>query len=85
MIINSNPNKPEHRELLDPQVREAFEYAIDRNAIVQTAWLGTRPLEPRLSPEGDISEGVDWHDPNIQPLPFDIAKANEILDSLGYT
>ena len=25
-----------------------------------------------------------WHDSPIQPLPFDIARANEILDSLGY-
>jgi len=83
-IINSNPKKPEHRELLDPQVKEAFEYAVDRNEIVQTAWLGHATPGAALLPEGDMSEGVDWHDPNIQPLPFDIAKANEILDSLGY-
>src|SRR4029078_7577790 len=39
-IFTLNPHKPAHPELLDPKVREAFEYAIDRNAIVQTAWLG---------------------------------------------
>jgi len=83
-IINSNPKKPEHRELLDPQVREAFEYAIDRNQIVQTAWLGHATPGDTIIPEGDRSGGIEWHDPNIQPLPFDIAKANEILDSLGY-
>ncbi len=84
LIINSNPDKPEHRELLDPKVREAFEYAVDRDQIVQTAWLGHASPGSVLIPEGDISEGIDWHNPSIQPLPFDIDRANEILDSLGY-
>ncbi len=83
-IINSNPDKPEHRELLDPKVREAFEYAVDREQIVETAWLGHATPGAALLPEGDVSGGIDWHNPNIEPLPFDIAKANEILDSLGY-
>lgn len=84
LIINSNPKKPKNRELLDPRVREAFDYAIDREQIVQTAWLGHASPAAALIPEGDVSEGIDWHNPDIQPPPFDIAKANEILDSLGY-
>jgi ABC-type transport system substrate-binding protein len=33
----------------------------------------------------DAIETVPFTDnPNIQPLPFDLAKANQILDSLGY-
>ena len=84
LIINSNPDKPEHRELLDPKVREAFEYAIDRDQIVETAWLGHATPGDALIPEGDVSGGIDWHNPDLAPLPFDIAKANEILDSLGY-
>ncbi|MGZ8565495.1 MAG: ABC transporter substrate-binding protein [Actinomycetota bacterium] len=84
LIINSNPEKPENRELLDPKVREAFEYAVDREQIVETAWLGHATPGTTLIPEGDLSGGIDWHNPNIEPLPFDIAKANEILDSLGY-
>ncbi len=83
-IINSNPDKPEHRELLDPQVREALEYAIDRNAIIETAWLGFATPGDALIPEGDISGGINWHDPDLAPLPFDLDKANELLDSLGY-
>lgn len=83
-IFNSNPKKPEHRELLDPKVREAFEYAIDRDEIVRTAWLGFATPGDSLIPEGDISGGIDWHDPSLEPLPLDLAKANEILDSLGY-
>ena len=79
-IINSNPNKTVNRELLNPQVREAFEYAIDRQKIVDTAWLGYATPGTTIVP---LASGK-WHDSSITPLPFDIAKANEILDSLGY-
>jgi peptide/nickel transport system substrate-binding protein len=84
LIINVDPNKTEHRELLDPQVREAFEYAIDRNQIVQTAWLGFATPGSTIVPAGDSTGGVQWQDPGIQPLPYDPAKANQILDDLGY-
>lgn len=79
-IFNSNPKKPEHRELLNPKVREAFEYAINRNQIVKTAWLGYgQPGSTIVPPATD-----QWHDSSIQGLPYDIAKANQILNSLGY-
>ena len=84
-IFNSIPSKPDHPELLNPKVREAFEYAIDRNAIVQTAWLGLRDARLDLIPEGNATGGTQWHDDQIQPLPFNIDKANQILDDLGYT
>jgi peptide/nickel transport system substrate-binding protein len=84
LIINSNPDKPENRELLDPKLREALEYAIDREQIVETAWLGHATPGAALLPEGDVSGGIDYHNSNVEPLSFDIAKANEILDSLGY-
>jgi len=79
-IFNSNPKKPEHRELLNPQVREAFEYAVDRNQIVKTAWLGYAQPGTTIVPPGTGA----WHDSAIKPLPFDLAKANQILDSLGF-
>jgi len=79
-IINSSPNKTQNLELLDPKVRVAMEYAIDRAAIAQTAWLGyAKPGSTILPP----ATGV-WHDPDIQPLPYDINKANAILDAAGY-
>jgi peptide/nickel transport system substrate-binding protein len=83
-IINMDPNKPEHRELLNPRVREAMEYAIDRDSIVQTAWLGHASPGSTIIPAGNATGGTEWHDRNIQPLPFDLDKANQILDSLGY-
>ncbi len=83
-LFNVDPHKKSHRELLNPKVREAFEYAVDRNSIVQTAWLGHAAPGASIVPAGNSTGGIEWHDPSVQPLPFDIAKANQILDSLGY-
>jgi peptide/nickel transport system substrate-binding protein len=80
LIINSSPKKEQNLELLDPRVRMAMEYAIDRNAIVQTAWLNHAKPGTTIVPAG----AGTWHDGQIQPLPFDIAKANAILDAAGY-
>jgi peptide/nickel transport system substrate-binding protein len=78
--INGNPQKVTHRELLNPLVREAFEYAIDRQEIVKTAWLGYgSPGSVMVSP-GDGT----WHDSSVQPLPFNLAKANQLLNQAGY-
>ena len=79
-IINSSPDKTTNLELQNPLVREAMEYAIDRNAIVQTAWLGfAAPGSTIVPPSTPL-----WHDAQITGLPFDIAKANALLDQAGY-
>jgi peptide/nickel transport system substrate-binding protein len=80
LIINSSPAKTANLELLNPDVRMAMEYAIDREAISQTAWLGYAKPGSTIVPTG----AGEWHDPQIQPLPFDVAKANAILDAAGY-
>lgn len=78
-IINTNPQKKNNHELLDPKVREAFEYAMDRATMDKTAWLGY--AEPGST---IIAPATGWHDNSIKPLPFDLGKANQILDGLGY-
>ena len=40
-IINANTRKANDRELLNPLVRRAFEYAVNRNQIIKTAYLGS--------------------------------------------
>jgi peptide/nickel transport system substrate-binding protein len=79
-IINANPDKTTNRELLNPLVREAFEYAVDRNKIVQTAWLGYAQPGTTIVP---ASTGK-WHDSGVQALPFDLDRANALLDQAGY-
>ncbi|HEU4448974.1 MAG TPA: ABC transporter substrate-binding protein [Gaiellaceae bacterium] len=80
VIFNSNPDKPRNRELLDPQVREAFEYAIDREEIAEVVFGGN--AEPVASIVAPITG--EWMNPNIEPLPFDVDEANRILDEAGY-
>ncbi len=80
LIINSNSKMTSHRELLNPLVREALEYATDRQQILQIIMLGHANLE-----ESVIGAGTGaWHNPNVPVLPFDIAKANQLLDQAGY-
>lgn len=79
LIINTNPKKKNHPELLDPQVRKAFEYAMNRSEIVDKAWLGMATTGSTI-----VAPATGWHDDSIAGLPFDIAKTNAILDGLGY-
>jgi peptide/nickel transport system substrate-binding protein len=80
-IINSNPQQQaSHKELLNPLLRQAFDAAIDRQAIVKTSLLGYG--EPGSSIIGPATG--HWYDPAIKPTPFNLAKANQLLDQAGY-
>jgi peptide/nickel transport system substrate-binding protein len=80
--FNSNPAKPKNRELLDPRVKEAFEYAIPRKQIVDVVFRGyAKPWANILSA---WSGPPGWLNPAVKPLPYDPGKANAILDGLGY-
>lgn len=80
-IINSNPKQdPSHAELLNPLLREAFNYAVDRSAIVKTSLLGYGTPGSSIIPPAT----GHWYDPSITPPPFDLAKANQLLDQAGY-
>lgn len=79
-IFNSNPDKRENRELLEPEVRTAFEHAIDREEILEVVYGGNgEPVASIVAPQTG-----EWMNPNVQPLPYDIEEANRILDELGY-
>jgi peptide/nickel transport system substrate-binding protein len=80
LIINTNPKKVDHRELLNPNVRKAFEYAMDRNTIDKVAFLGyAQPAQSIIPPATG-----KWYDPAVKPLPYSLAKANALLDAAGY-
>ena len=80
--INSNPVKPKNRELLDPRVKEALEYAIPRQQLVDVVYGGH--AQPWANIMSAWSGPSGWLNPNVKPLPYDVAKANQILDQLGY-
>ena len=81
--INSNPAKTKNRELLDPQVKEALEYAIPRQELVDVVYGGH--AQPWANIMSAWSGPSGWLNPDVKPLPYDVAKANQILDQLGYT
>jgi peptide/nickel transport system substrate-binding protein len=79
-IINSNPKKPNNRELLDLKVKEAFAHAIDRQQIVDVVWLGhAESAASFIAPATG-----DWVNPNLQPEEFNLDTANGLLDGAGF-
>ncbi len=80
-IINSNPKQlASHKELLNPLVRQAFDAAIDRQAIVKTSLLGFGTPGSSIVPPAT----GHWYDPAIKAPPFSLATANKLLDQAGY-
>lgn len=79
LAINPNPAKPDHTELLQPDVRMAFEYGVDRNAIAQQVFLGHAKPGSTIIPPANGS----FHN-TLSALPFDLSKANQLLDQAGY-
>lgn len=80
MLVNSNPAKRRNRELLDPRVRAAISMAIDRAGLVSV------PFRGEARPWGDwvVPYSGAWADPALKPPRLDPARANAILDALGY-
>jgi len=71
--------------LRDPAFRVALDYAIDRDKICQLVYSG------RAQPGYTMITSDTWRDPDFHweppagvKRPFDIAKANELLDAAGY-
>ena len=65
---------------MNPLVRQAFDAAINRQAIVRTSLLGHgRPGSTIIPPATG-----HWSDPAIKPTTFSLAKANQLLDQAGY-
>lgn len=69
-----------HPALRDRNVRLALAYATDKQKIIDVAELGLANPGLTLIPD---SLGT-WYNNTLQDYPFDIAKANQILDEAGY-
>lgn len=68
-----------HPALADTRVRQALNYAIDREAIAKTLFRGyVQPAGQMVSPAGF------GYDPNLKPYPYDLAKAKQLMAQAGY-
>lgn len=60
-------------------LRQAFERAIDRKALVQVVYNGLYPPIAQANPPGS-----PFYIPSFQPLPRDIARAKKLVAELGF-
>lgn len=72
-----------NKALLDPKVRQAMEYAIDKKSITEVALGGAGVPGTTIEP----TAAAFWHyEPAANELrSFDPTKANTLLDQAGYT
>ena len=63
----------------DVKVRQAMNYAIDKEAIVDALFEGKGNPSSALLTEGDVG-----YDPSITPYPYDPETARQLLDEAGY-
>ncbi|WP_277185010.1 glutathione ABC transporter substrate-binding protein GsiB [Caballeronia sp. BR00000012568055] len=63
----------------NPKVREALNYAINKEALVKVAFAGYA-----VPSEGVVPPGVDYATPKLGPWKYDPAKARELLKEAGY-
>ena len=64
----------------NPLVRQAFNAAIDRAALVQVVYNGM--YAPSVQP---VSASSPFYDPSLKPPPRDVAKAKALLQQAGVT
>jgi len=63
----------------DKRVRQAISMALDRQAIVDVIWYGHgRPAR------GPLVSTNPWFDNSLPEYPYDLKKANALLDEAGY-
>jgi peptide/nickel transport system substrate-binding protein len=87
LIINTvaDTNKPAPKRnpaLEDPQVRLALATAINKKDLVDIVLQGLGSPGDTIVPP--TLGGGFWHNPNIKDVQFDIAAANQILETAGY-
>jgi peptide/nickel transport system substrate-binding protein len=73
--------------LKDWRFRQALNYAIDHQALVDNAYLGHAIPASTIIQSGFFPKELDWHwePPADQKYTFDLEKAKAALDAAGYT
>jgi peptide/nickel transport system substrate-binding protein len=68
------------KELADLKVRQAIAHAIDKDFVVKTIFLGYAEAATGPVPKND----PQFYTPDVELYPFDVARANALLDEAGY-
>ena len=77
MLVLFNAEKP---PFSDRRVRQAVNYAIDKDALVKSLFEGkTTPLDGQL-----VTPDYVGYNPTLKPYPYDPAKARQLLAEAGY-
>jgi peptide/nickel transport system substrate-binding protein len=79
-IVNSNPKKTGHKELLNASVKAAMAHAIDRKQIIRVVFLGYATPASSIVPAATGG----WHNPRVNPESFNLKLANQLLDRAGF-
>ncbi len=81
LIVNDSVNNKKHPELRKLEVRQAIDLAIDRTAMIDTVYNGF------AVPGGSLLLPLyvpDFLSADVPVTERDVAKANQLLDDLGY-
>ena len=68
-----------HKPFDDVRVRQAINYAIDKQELIDGVLLGLG--EPVSSP---YKPGTRWTNPDLKPYPYDVEKAQALLHAAGF-
>ncbi|MFD1136580.1 ABC transporter substrate-binding protein [Paenibacillus urinalis] len=71
----------DHPQLQDKRLRQAIAYALNREDMASKITGG----EPMPGSGGVIPPDSPWYNENVKQYDYNIEKANELLDELGYT
>jgi peptide/nickel transport system substrate-binding protein len=71
-----NPNSP----LASVAVRQALAYALDRESIVKNLFHGDAAVAANITNSSSLG-----FDPNLKPIPYDPAKAKQLLKDAGHS
>ncbi|MEQ8735566.1 MAG: ABC transporter substrate-binding protein [Rhodospirillaceae bacterium] len=75
-LSNTDPESP----FTDQRVRQALNYAVDKQAIADIIMMGT--TEPAGQPG---YQGMTGYNPDVAPYPYDPARAKALLNAAGYS